>query len=247
MKPSLPLLALLLAACGGEVADAPQPAPQPGPQTATSSPVPPAKPDNRLLLRPVDRSAEDPNFVAYRSKLLAAVAARDTAALEPLIDPKVRTDFGGGGGFADFKRHWKLSSKDSPLWKELETILNLGGSFREFPGGKSFCAPYVYSDWPESADAFSYLAVLGENVPLRARPSDDAPVVASMAYDLVKIGPDDPMMKGGDRNSEWRHVLLGESTRGWVRSDRTRSSIDYRACFDKTANDWKMNLLVAGD
>lgn len=200
--------------------------------------VPPA--DDRPRLLPIDRAADDPTFLAYRQQLLAAVKAKDTAALEKLVDPNVRTSFGDGGGWAEFRRHWNLPAADSKLWNELETILRMGGSFAGPAGSPRFCAPYVYSDWPDDVDAFEYLAVIDKNVPLRERAAEGAPLVAEMDFDIVKS-------LDHDFQKPWRHVQLADGRQGWVRSDKVRSSIQYRACFQKADGEWKMNLLVAGD
>ena len=189
---------------------------------------------------PVDRASDDPTFVEYRKKLLAAVDAKNTAALEPLVDPNIRIGFGGGGGWSDFREKWDLPSEESELWTQLGTILRMGGSFAGPPESRRFCAPYVYSDWPENTDAFEYLAVIDENVPLRERASDDATVVAEMDYEIVRS-------LDHDFNKPWRQVELSDKKKGFVRSDKVRSSIQYRACFQKPAGEWKMNLLVAGD
>lgn len=209
----------------------------PVPQTA---PEPKPVDDGRARLLPVDRASEDPSFVAYRDKLRAAVAARDTEALLALVDPKIRTDFGGGGGLADFRRHWNLPSKDSKLWSELDVILSHGGSFRSPMETKMFCAPYVYSEWPDNLDAFTYLAVIDDDAPLRKAAAANATVIETLRYDLVKN-------VGMDFGKPWREVELENGTRGFVANEHVRSPIEYRACFAQTGGQWRMNLLVAGD
>jgi hypothetical protein len=212
---------VLILACG----DVPVAAPPPTPTVVD---------DGRPRLLPVDRAAEDPSFVAYRERLLSAIDANDLAALQSLVDPNIRTGFGGGGGWADFREQWDLRRN------ELATILRMGGSFAGPPESRRFCAPYVYSDWPETFDAFEYLAVTDDDVALRASPSDDAAVVAEMDYEIVRS-------LDHDFDKPWRRVELSDKKSGWVRGDKVRSSIGYRACFQKPAGEWKMNLLVAGD
>jgi hypothetical protein len=198
------------------------------------------KDDGRRRLMPVDEASQDPSFLAYREKLLGVLKAKDTSALQPLVDPKIRTTFGGGGGWDDFKKQWKLPSNDSRLWTELSTILGHGGSFEEVMGVRRFCAPYVYSDWPEDLDSFEYLAVIGGGVPLYENASADSKVVETLDHEIVRAVEG---MGGG----EFRHVELSDKRQGWIRRDQARSPIEYRACFTKASGEWRMNLLVAGD
>lgn len=229
MKGPFALLVLFIAACA---------APE-RPTTATTATATPQD-DGRRRLMPLDEASKDPSFLAYREKLLGALKTKDTDALQPLVDPKIRTTFGEGGGWEDFKKQWKLPANDSPLWTELTTILSHGGSFEDVMDVRRFCAPYVYSDWPEDLDSFEYLAVIGDDVPLYESASAASKVVATLNHDIVRS------LEGMGRG-EFRHVELSDKKQGWIRRDQARSPIEYRACFTKAGGDWRMNLLVAGD
>jgi hypothetical protein len=175
--------------------------------------------------------------------MIAAVNAKDEAALLALVDPKIRTTFGAGGGTQDFRKSWRMSSPDSPLWSELAQILNHGGSFRGEGADRSFWAPYVYSDWPESADAFESVAAIRAGVPIRQRPDAAAPEVATVDWAILDLIPE----KTHDPEAAWRHVRTKDGKEGWARSADVRSPIDYRAGFTKRSGTWKMDALVAGD
>ena len=182
------------------------------------------------LLLPVDEAKRDPSFLAYRELLLEAVQNRDEAALVRLVDPKIRTSFGEGGGVADLRKQ----VKEYDLWRELEWIVAHGGTWRN----KTFCAPYVYSNWPDSHDAYRSLAVTGKGVALRSTPRTGR-VLARLSYDIVTIA-------GAEKNG-WRQVKTSSGKTGWMSRAYLRSPIGYRACFGKTAEGWRMQLLVAGD
>jgi len=171
-------------------------------------------------LLPVDEASRDPTFVAYRAQLLAAVRRRDSAAVLAATDPNIRTGFGDEGGIKDLKL--------DTLWSELEQILTLGGTFRS----GMFWAPYVYSAWPESHDAFQHVAVIAANVPLRETPAGRT--IATLAYDILRRLPD-------------QRVETMDGRKGWIESRFVRSPIDYRAGFTKRGGEWKMTALVAGD
>lgn len=177
----------------------------------------------------VDEASNDPSFAEYRTQLLAAVRARDKDKLLSLSDPNIRTSFGGDGGADDLE---KRLSED--FWNELETVLTLGGNFRE----GMFWAPYVYSAWPESHDAFETFAVIADDVPLRESADTNAPVIATLSRNLVasRVG-----------EGAWQKVTLADGRSGFVEAKFLRSPVDYRAGFSKGANGWRMTAFVAGD
>jgi SH3 domain-containing protein len=182
------------------------------------------------VLLPVDEAKRDPSFAAYRQELLAAVRQHDDAALAKLVDPKIRTGFGGEGGVADFRRQ----IKERKLWPELEWVVSHGGSWQ----GETFCAPYVYSKWPDAVDSFQGFAVTGKGVALRSSPKTGR-IVTRLDYDVVTIA--------GAEQQGWRKVKTGSGKVGWVSTAYLRSPVGYRSCFGKTPNGWRMQLFVSGD
>lgn len=237
----LPLiLTVLILACGRDRAEdgrtPPVPKPDALPATATEAPKPSPPPASATStategpkLMPADEAKKDPSLVAYREKLLDAVRRHDVDAVIASADPNIRTSFGEGGGSGVLRR--MLESPER--WRDLEQILTLGGSFRQ----RTFWAPYVYSAWPESQDAFTSVAVIAENVPLRS--SATGPNVAMLSYDIVQ--------RVGDPKDGWQEVKLSDGRTGFVESKFLRSPIGYRAAFDKEDGHWRMTALVAGD
>ena len=224
----LALALLLLAACAREVDEPDSSTTRPLDDAPTrSTPAPPAVTGPRLPF--VDEAPNDPTFAAYRDQLLAAVRARDTKTLLALADPHIRTSFGGDGGHA---------SLTDDHWRALEQILPLGGTFRD----GMFWAPYVYSAWPESHDAFESLAVIADNVPLRASGDANAPAIATLSRDIVKRAG-----QPGADPGPWTKVTTADGKTGFVESQYVRSPVDYRAGFTKTPDGWRMSTLVAGD
>ena len=155
---------------------------------------------------------------------------RDKDALLPLIADDIKTDFGGGGGRANFMKE--------PLWDELLAVVQQGGSFRE----GTFWAPYVYSAWPEDVDSFEYVVALRDDVIVR----DGVTPIARLDHHIVRVAQGDPM-RNGNRNPSRRKVVLPDKREGWVAADEVRSPIAHRAAFDKTNGVWKMTAFVAGD
>jgi hypothetical protein len=229
---------LVLASCGRdrtEGNDAP-PIPKPDalPTTVTAAPAPAPSPVpppqvNGPKLMPVDEAKKDPTFLSFRERLLDAVRRHDAEAVVAAADPKIRTSFGEGGGAEALRQ----MLRQPQVWTDLEQILTLGGSFQE----QSFWAPYVYSAWPESQDAFTFVAVIAENVPLRQSPTGAA--IATLAYDIVQ--------RAGDPHDGWQEVKLADGRTGFVEAKFIRSPIAYRAGFNKEGDRWRMTAFVSGD
>jgi hypothetical protein len=211
--------------------------------TPTPAPVTPAVPVvTGPKLMPVDEATNDPTLVAFRTQILDIVRRKDVAALLALVDPKIRTSFGGGGGTADLRRQWKLDEPDSQLWNELDEIFRNGGRFQQGGDTPRFWAPYVYSAWPDSHDAFTHFAVLGQNVPLRSGPTEAAPPIATLSYDIVE-GID----SAEEHPADFRRIRTADKREGWVAAKSIRSPIGYRAGVVKKPEGWRIEALVAGD
>jgi len=228
------LLFFMMLACAA--ACSPEQAPPAAPQTtattattATATAAPPCATSEQTLC-PVDEGAADPTFAKYREALRAAIASRNEKELLALADPKIRTSFGGDQGL-------KLS--DSKIWDELARAIALGGAFRGEGADRMFWAPYVYSSWPESIDAFTHVAAVRDDVPLREQPAADAAVVDTLRWTIVELIPSD--------SASWRHVRTPGGKTGWVEAAGVRSPIGYRAGFRQVDGQWKMNAFVAGD
>jgi hypothetical protein len=244
MKTVLTLAVLILCACGRDRAEQaadgpPISTPDALPATATTAPppatgttAPPAPAQvNGPKLAPVDEAQKDPSLAAFRDQLLDAVRRHDIDAVVAAADPKIRTSFGAGGGTGVLRQMLERPG----TWADLEQILSLGGSF--MGGRESFWAPYVYSAWPESRDAFTSLAVIAENVPLKQSPS--GATVATLAHDIVD--------RIGDPHDGWQEIKLADGRTGFVETKFIRSPVGYRAGFNKTGDRWRMTALVAGD
>jgi len=189
-------------------------------------------------LQPVDEAGSHPDFLEFRTRLQAIVERQDTGALLEILHPDIRASFGSDHGIAAFRAMWNLDAPDSELWKQLGTVLSLGGTF---DGGGDFTAPYTFSRWPNDVDAFESVAVLGMNVRVRGEPQPNGPVVGSVSYALLPLddGPPDP-------SAEWTAIRF-DGRKAYIASRYVRSPIDYRARFTRTDGRWRMVMFLAGD
>ncbi len=188
---------------------------------------------------PVDEAVKDAGFFAYRARLQRAIAERDTTALLAVVHPDIKLSFGGDYGIETFRQKW-LEGPEPGIWADLGTVLALGGRFYD---DSTFAAPYTFTDSPDEVDPFEALIALGDSVPVHAAPGDDADVLATLSFDVVRHAWDsrDPVPEG------WTAVRLQDGTLAYVRSRSVRSPIDHRAIFSRRDGRWWMITFIAGD
>lgn len=202
-------------------------------------------------LKPVDEASQDPSFLAFRTKLIAAAERKDLKYVQSIMDPKIHLSFGGFYGVAGFRKLWK---NEADFWAEFLPVIRNGGRFVGDGRNKMnvFSAPYVFTDMPEDLDHFEVFAVFGNNVNLRERPDAGAPVIAQLSYNIVKVDHEAATKrKTGPGEDDWKIdwqkvTTLGGQT-GWMKSEYVRSPIDYRAGFEKKRGRWVMTFFIAGD
>lgn len=189
-------------------------------------------------LIPVDEAASQQDFFTFRARLQAVIARRDAKALLEVVHNNIKNSFGGDDGIAEFRKKWKPEASNSTLWRELGAVLALGGTFA---GDSRFVAPYVFSRWPEKVDSFENVAIIGERVRVRAAPSRNGAIVASLSFVIVPLRR---MQKGHDG---WTAIQRPDGKTGYVATQYVRSPIAYRAFFERTDNRWRLVTFVAGD
>jgi hypothetical protein len=185
---------------------------------------------------PTDEAPRDPSLVAFRTHLLQAAEHRDTVALLGVLDPTVRSSFGGDVGIEDFKAFWKLDEPNSRVWAVLRDVLSHGGGFMQ---DGQFCAPYTFAKWPQGAELYDG-ALIAQDVPIYSRRDSDSPVLTRRSYEVVSI-------LGAEAEPTWYMVLTHDGVEGFVEARSLRSGADWRACCHKTASGWRLTALIAGD
>ena len=199
---------------------------------------------------PVDEAAHDPEFFAFRARLLAALQNRDTNFLYGIVAPDILNSFGGDGGPDEFKEHWKPEQPASELWSTLTEILALGGKFRKTDpaqgyGSKMFIAPYVFAVESDGYDPFEYGVTVGHGVRVREQASRTSAVLATLDFDVIRV-TDWKHLPDADGRS-WIAIQLRDGRRGYVAAEFIRSRITYRAIFVFREGRWLLKTLVAGD
>ncbi|MCP5072066.1 MAG: hypothetical protein GY947_02065 [Rhodobacteraceae bacterium] len=205
----------------------------------------------QLQVLPKDEAARDPAFLAFRTRLFAAIRSRDVAHIVAQSTSDILISFGGNGGhdelrdfllvpeenYADEYKHLAVETREEN-WATFEETLALGGVFT---APDTFVTPYMFAyDFPEKYDVFGILVVTGTSVLMRGAPNRDAPVLARLNYAVVTGNEIDPV-------NGYAEVTLHDGAKGFVHVDYLRSPIDQRAVFRREGSEWKMEVLVAGD
>ena len=152
-------------------------------------------------------------------------------------------------GIKEFKKTWKLERADSEFWNVFLPVITNGGTFSKEAGAKkSFYAPYLFTTFPEDLDAFEYSAIFGNNVNLREKADLKSKIVTQLSYNVVKVDFENSVkVAGNEYKYDWFKIETLGGKRGFVKSEFVRSSVDYRAGFEKIKGIWKMTFFLAGD
>ncbi len=187
----------------------------------------------------VDEGVQDSSFNHFRTDFLNAVLQKDTAYLISKLDTNVTAGFGSTEGIEKFRQKYLLNNKIN-IWHILTRVISLGGRFRG-DDKNMFFVPYVYTDWPDTVDAFNYSAITDDTVAVYDEPCTCTKVIEKLSYEIVKVD-----INYFNRN-KWEIVFTPDGKKGFVESKNIYSPIGYRIGFQKENGKWKVLFLVSGD
>ena len=204
------------------------------------------------FLPPVDEASGDASFVAFRGRLLAAAAARDTAAVLGAFAPEATVSFGTqASGAAGVREVWFAPGAESTgagdFFATLVRTLAMGSAV----DGGVVSAPYLFTRFPEAYDAFGHVVVVGEEVRVRNAPTLSGGVLTSVTHAVLPTAYERPLpraLEPVNADGYWWvpvHLLGGE--RGWVADAFVWSPVGYRIGFEKRGSAWRVLYFVAGD
>ncbi|WP_276499107.1 hypothetical protein [Pontibacter litorisediminis] len=199
-------------------------------------------------LAPPDTAAKDARLTAYLQELEKAVLTQNTKQLQGLVDPNIRTGFDEKGGWKSFARQWQPEKASSEVWLLLEHLLRLGGGYPVAANHEVYALPYVYSNWPDSIDAFMHVAVIKSNAILREEPVANAAGICALNEVILRVDYGKSYPEGAPVK-EWWHVQSDDGQlQGYLHRSDVHSPVGYRAIFNKNKQgNWQMTALVTGD
>ena len=191
------------------------------------------------VLYPVDHTIKDRSLVRFKKDIFKAINNKDTSFIISVLDTNILNSFGGSGGIKELREMWELGNANSSFWIELKEVFSMGGTFIG-KDKKLFAIPYVFSEWPEDYDPFTYVAVVKKNINLRDSSSSKSKILKRLSYNIVEL------LENGV-NDKWSRVMTADSVMGYIYSDFIRSPVDYRAILLKEKGKWKIISFVSGD
>ena len=198
---------------------------------------------------PFDQATKDPSLVRFRARLWKAVQEKDVSYLSDVLDDQIRIGFDDQNGKKAFIQKWNLYSnpKKSKLWTELSQVLNLGGAFSE-NSNLQFCAPYIFN-LNDIEDPFEQGIILGEGVRLREAPELNAKIITALNWEKVDLlaqsAPKKESING--ETHYWQKIKTNKDITGFVFGKYLRVPVDYRICWEKKDEKWKIISFLAGD
>jgi hypothetical protein len=196
---------------------------------------------------PRDDARTDQGLAAVRHQLRRAVAQRDPSLLLPVLGPEVRVDQEKTLPRELVPAEWAKRSREdqATFWRDLRDALDLG--FARQDADTAF-APYLFVTF-ESEDG--ELAISAANVNVHGQPQLDAPVIAHLSYDIVKIDPHaDRAARWVDLDGYrylWRGILTPSGASGWVPDKYARYKTGPTFVFKRLDGVWKLTAFVIGD
>jgi len=199
-------------------------------------------------LLPADEAMRDLEFVEFRTKLIEAVKAKEPEVFVTMIDQRIFNGLKARRGMKAFVNKWEPESIDTELWSTMEQILSMGGGFVRSERGVEFCAPYVFSHFPDDLDIFAHAAVIADQVPLKQDASVSAKTISALSYDFLSVLDWVSIADKSGSADNWLKVTTLKGEKGFVNRKYVRSPSDYSACFVKTKNSsWKLNSLLTSE
>ena len=203
---------------------------------------------NSMQLFPADEAERDQELVAFRVKMLEAVRAKEPEVFVTMVDQRVINGLHEKRGMKQFVKKWEPQSIDTELWSTMEQILTMGGGFVRSEKGVEFCAPYVFSHFPDNLDIYAHAAIIKKNVPLKTEPSVRSTTRKMLSYDIIKVLDWVSIADKSGSKDNWLKVTTLGGDKGYVIRRFVRSPSDYSACFLKTKNKgWKLHSLLTAE
>ncbi|GHA75561.1 hypothetical protein [Pontibacter akesuensis] len=202
------------------------------------------------LLLPSEATVKDASLNAYLTDLRQAVQTQNPEQLQQLLDPNIKTSFGGTGGWSSFTEQWHPENKDAEVWLLLDHLLRLGGGYPIVEDKNLYALPYVYSKWPDSIDAFSHVAVVKDGATLREQPAVSAEGICTLDRVVLQVDYENSYPQGeqAPKKEWWAAQTTDGKLQGYVHHTDVYSPVGYRALLNKGRNGkWRMTALVAGD
>jgi len=186
----------------------------------------------------IDEASRDASLVDFREVLSHIIERRDIHGLVRMLDPSVKSSLAAPPGPQEFINHYDLENATSRGWLLLQRIADSGGVFL---GPTEFCAPYYSAAFPAGLNPYTHGVVKGTGVPMYGAASGGR-TVALLDDSIVAFAP-------GALEDSVARVLVKtrDGKTGYVARSAILSPLDYRLCFTKGQDGWRISAFVGED
>lgn len=196
---------------------------------------------------PIDESGSDPSLVAFITNLKKIVSRKDTAGLFKSLDTAIIVSYGGGiFGIKAFSENWQLDKQEkSALWKVLNQILNMGGTW-ENDTDKYFCIPYTHSNkafhkYKYAFDWYFTAVCITPNVTVYQEPDTTSTKLATLSYEIIEMDP--AFIK-----SDFTKIhTIDKKVQGYVQTTDLIPSAGQHLVIKKIDDKWKITAFAPFD
>jgi hypothetical protein len=197
--------------------------------------------DEFRKLPPPSQGPRDAALTTLLSRMRRIVTERDYRSLEALMPPNFRVEFDVGQGPRVFRNHWLIESGQSPVWKILQRLLSLEGTFYS---AMLYVLPYVYARFPIDLNPFEYVVAVSEEAPLFAKPETGGEQIGLLRGSIVPLAKplEPPVIIPSEGFIEVIHPELGKC---FVAASSVYSPAGHRAFFEKRKSEWRWISLAA--
>ena len=187
----------------------------------------------------VDEGVSDPDFSAFRERLVRVAKRRDFQSLRSMVHPGIIVGFAGGKGRNEFLS--KL--RDEPgLWERMIILLRQGGRFIHEEGRRVFYAPYTFFATIPGRDADAIVVLTGKSRPVYADPNHKAPVLLRLHDEALEVH-----FGGRADNHRWFEVRLPWGGLGFVSAEDAVLADGERIGFVQEGGHWCIHFFGGGD
>lgn len=199
---------------------------------------------------------KDSSLKVFVDTLKAVVARKDAPALLKLLSPAVQVTFEDAARKEDshnnikgFKAMYAPQYPSSQVWKNLHTVISMGGVFGGNKNG--FVFPYASQMEIKGSNHCNgcgeCLTIIAPDVNVRKSPDRSSAALGRLNYDVVKIVEEPASKQPGGTSDNWVYIQTfdGKLT-GWVRNDMTWDICDYRLLLEKKKGKWQIAAFIAG-
>lgn len=217
----------------------------------------------RPAQKPPQKSQPKPSdFSQFKLRLLDATQRADANFIRALATPQTQWNYGGTTDIDSYN----IDSNQSQFWAYMNKAVSAGCDIdsqakaaNKEPGSAVWVCPGLtkvkQSIRPDRPN-FGHLAILGQNVNVRAEPGAGGRVVGSVSYDYVSVNPNayNSLPAGtqeqlqADVVNGWTPVRLRTGQQGWIQNRYVYDEEnDYRVSFVRTNGQWRLRYFLRGN